>query len=75
MISLVHVTIEATRNTMKSHVCDSLKQPTLNKKEDDALLYLTPGTGHFMVFLVASHVTTPKGQLPDEDREIRTQRR
>ena len=28
-----------------------------------------------MVFLVASHVANPKGQLPNEDREIRSQRR
>ena len=27
-----------------------------------------------MVFLVASHMTNPNGQLPDEDREIRLQR-
>ena len=26
-----------------------------------------------MVFLVASHVTNPKGQLPDEDQEIQSQ--
>ena len=27
-----------------------------------------------MVFLVASYVTSPKGQLPEEDQEIRSQR-
>ena len=30
-----------------------------------------PGTGHFMGFLVASHLTNPKDRLPDEDGEIR----
>ena len=28
-----------------------------------------------MVFLATSHVTSPKGQLPDEDREIWLQHR
>ena len=33
------------------------------------LIYFTLGIGHFMVFRVISHMTTPKGQLPDEDRD------
>ena len=33
-----------------------------------------PGIGYIMVFLVTFHATSPKGQLPDEDREIQSQR-
>ena len=50
-------------------VWERIEQSSLNKKGG-----LTPMTWHFMVFLVASHVTSPKGQLPDEDRWNRSQR-
>ena len=36
--------------------------------------YHTSGTGHFVVFLVASDVTNPKNQMSAEDREIQSQR-
>ena len=41
-------------------------KPTLNKKGDCVSTFYTPGTGHLMAFLVASHMISPKGQSPDE---------
>ena len=65
--------LEAVKS-VKEAVWERIEQPTLNKKgEGETTTYLTHGTRHFMVFLVASHVTNPKGQLPDEDCEIRSQ--
>ena len=38
--------------------------------------YHPPGSGHFMLFLVAisREQSRPTGQLPDEDQNIRSQR-
>ena len=63
------------KQSIREAVWERIEQPSLNKKGDYVSTYHTPGTGHFMVFPVAFHVTHPKGQLPDEDREIRSQRR
>ena len=48
-----------------------IEPPTLNKK-GRLCFNNTPRTGHFMVFLVTSYMTSSKGQLP-ENREIRSQ--
>ena len=43
-------------------------------REDFVSTHLIPGTWHFMVFLVASHMTNPQGQLPNKSQWNPSQR-
>ena len=47
-------------------ISERIEQFLLNKQGDCLSPYHTPGAGHLTVFLVASYVTSPKGQLPDK---------
>ena len=64
----LELTFFGTSATLRQYV--SLHQATYPVEWDYVSIHFTPGTGHFIVFLGVSHVTTPKGQLPDEDRQI-----
>ena len=54
------------KHGIKEAVWERIKQPTLNKR-GEGLCFNLSHTWNFMVFLVASHMTTPRSQLPKED--------